>query len=256
MKCNDIENKLIDYIEKNLTKEESLIVEKHIESCITCQKEVKEMKLFLDVIDNDIEETPSNNLKLNFETFLNKEKEQTKVIPMQPKTNWKSYIRVAASILIVVSAFLIGKYQSSINPNKLTFAEKQKIEKENQVLALLENQSASKRILAVTNAEKFSKNDTKIIDALINKLFNDENVNVRLAAAEVLSKFSSLEKVKAALIKSLETEKVPSMQIELIQILGNIQEKRALEPMKELLEKEETPNYVKQEIQYNIPNLL
>lgn len=256
MKCNDIENKLIDYIEKNLTKEESLIVEKHIESCITCQKEVKEMKLFLDVIDNDIEDTPSNNLKLNFETFLNKEKEQTKVIPMQPKTNWKSYIRVAASILIVVSAFLIGKYQSAIGSSNLTFAEKQKIEKENQVLALLENQSASKRILAVSNAEKFTKNDIKIIDALINKLFNDENVNVRLAAAEVLSKFSSLEKVKAALIKSLETEKVPSMQIELIQILGNIHEKRALEPMKELLEKEETPNYVKQEIQYNIPNLL
>ncbi|MCF2874473.1 MULTISPECIES: HEAT repeat domain-containing protein [unclassified Tenacibaculum] len=256
MKCNDIENKLIDYIEKDLTKEESLIVEKHIESCIACQKEVKEMKLFLDVIDNDIEETPSNNLKLNFETFLNKEKEQTKVILMQPKTNWKSYIRVAASILIVVSAFLIGKYQSSISSSNLTFAEKQKIEKENQVLALLENQSASKRILAVSNAEKFTTNDIKIIDALINKLFNDENVNVRLAAAEVLSKFSSLEKVKAALIKSLETEKVPSMQIELIQILGNIQEKRALEPMKELLEKEETPNYVKQEIQYNIPNLL
>ena len=256
MKCNDIENKLIDYIEKNLNKEESLIVEKHIESCIACQKEVKEMKLFLDVVDNDIEETPSNNLKLNFETFLNKEKEQTKVISMQPKTNWKSYIRVAASILIIVSAFLIGKYQSSIGSSNLTFAEKQKIEKENQVLALLKNQSASKRILAVSNAEKFTTNDIKIIDALINKLFNDENVNVRLAAAEVLSKFSSLEKVKAALIKSLETEKVPSMQIELIQILGNIQEKRALEPMKELLEKEETPNYVKQEIQYNIPNLL
>jgi len=256
MKCNDIENKLIDYIEDNLTKEESLNINKHLDACSTCQKEVNEMKLFLGAIDNDIQETPSNNLKLNFEAFLNEEKKQTKVIPLQSKTNWKSHIRIAASILIVVSAFLIGKHQSSLGTIELSLAEKQKTKKEKQVLALLENQSASQRILAVSNAEKFSENDTKIIDALINKLFNDENINVRLAAAEVLSKFSTLEKVKAALIKSLETEKVPSMQIELIQILGNIQEKRALESMRELLENEETPNYVKQEIQYNIPNLL
>ena len=256
MKCNDIENKLIDYIEENLTKEESLEIKKHINACTTCQKEVNEMQLIFGVIDKDLEETPSKNLKLNFEALLNEEKKQTKVIPLQSKTNWKSHIRIAASILIVVSAFLIGKYQSSSGISQLSLAEQQKIKQENQVLALLENQSASQRILAVSNAEKFSENDTKIIDALINKLFNDENVNVRLAAAEALSKFSTLEKVKAALIKSLETEKTPSMQIELIQILGNIQEKRALEPMRELLENEETPNYVKQELQYNIPNLL
>ena len=57
-------------------------------------------------------------------------------------------------------------------------------------------------------------------------------------------------------IESLETEKVASVQIELIQILAKIQEKRALEPMQKLLQKEETPNYVKQELAYNIPSLL
>ena len=46
------------------------------------------------------------------------------------------------------------------------------------------------------------------------------------------------------------------MQIELIQLLGNIQEKRALEPMRKLLEDQGTPNYVKQELQYNIASLL
>ena len=57
------------------------------------------------------------------------------------------------------------------------------------------------------------------------------------------------------MIKSLETEKVPTMQIELIQILAKIQEKRALEPMKKLLNNEETPAYVKQELEYNIASL-
>ena len=121
---------------------------------------------------------------------------------------------------------------------------------------MLENQSASKRILAVSNSEKINQPDTKIIEALINRLYYDKNTNVRLAAAETLAKFSSQEMVKTALIKSLETEKVASVQIELIQILAKIQEKRALEPMRKLLQKEETPNYVKQELAYNIPSLL
>ncbi len=254
MKCNDIEKKLIGFIEGELTKQESSFIQNHINSCNNCQEEVAQMQSFLGVIDSDIEETPSANLKMNFDAFLAQEKNQTKVVQLQPKTNWKSHLRIAASILIVVSAFLIGKHQSG--EDQLTIAEKQKIKEEKQVLALLENQSASKRIQAIDLSEEFTKTDTKIIDALINKLFNDKNVNVRLAAAEALSKFSSLEKVKAALIKSLETEKVSSMQIELIQILGKIQEKRALEPMRKLLENKETPNYVKQELQYNIASLL
>jgi len=79
---------------------------------------------------------------------------------------------------------------------------------------------------------------------------------VRLAAVEALSKFTSEEMVKTALIKSLETDKDPAIQIELIQILSKIQEKRALEPMKKLLENKDVPSYVKQELQSNLPNLL
>ncbi|MGB0892253.1 MAG: HEAT repeat domain-containing protein, partial [Flavobacteriaceae bacterium] len=150
--------------------------------------------------------------------------------------------------------FLLGRYQS--NQQKITAAHQQKVQQENNVLAMLENQSASKRILAVSNSEKINQPDTKIIEALIQRLYYDKNTNVRLAAAETLAKFSSQEMVKTALIKSLETEKVASVQIELIQILAKIQEKRALEPMQKLLQKEETPNYVKQELAYNIPSLL
>ena len=179
MKCSNIENKLINFIEGNIIGEEFSIIQNHIDSCENCQKEVEEMKLFLGLLDADVQEIPSDSLKMNFEAFLNEEKKQTKVIKLHTKNNWKSHLRIAASILVVLSAFLVGKHQSNIED--LSFAKKQRSKEKKQVLALLENQSASKRILAVSNAEKFSKTDTKIIDALINKLFNDKNVNVRLA---------------------------------------------------------------------------
>lgn len=251
MECKNIQNKLIDYIENKLHQQEINNINKHLISCKECTKELNDTKRFLELIKNDNLEQPSSSLKTNFDTFLQEEinSKKTKVISINNTTNWKSILQIAASIIIVISAFLIG--QKSTLSNTKTIINKEEL----KVLALLENQSVSKRILAVSQAEEFNENNTQIIDALINKLFNDKNINVRLAAAEALAKFSSLEKVKSALIKALETEKVPTMQIELIQILAKIQEKRALKPMKKLLNNSKTPTYVKQELEYNIASL-
>ena len=250
MKCTEIENQFNQYLEKSLSEVANSEFEMHLKSCENCKQELKEMKSFLSILENDKMETPSANLRLNFEKMLAKEIKgnKTKIVQLQPKTDWKSYLRVAASVLIILSAFLLGKYQSESSSS---------IEKNTaQVLTLLEDNSASKRILAVTNAEKFTNKDTKIIEALINRLFFDKNTNVRLAAAEALSKFSSETLVRDALIKSLETDKNTSVQIEVITILSKIQEKRAIKPMEKLLENEETPEYVKQQLELNLSTLL
>ena len=249
MKCIEIENQFNEYLENSLSEVANSEIENHLKTCINCQQELAELKSFLSILNTDKTETPSANLKLNFDKMLTEEiaKNKSKIVQLQPKTNWKSYLRIAASILIVFSAFLLGKYQSNSSTLEKNRA---------QVLTLLEDNSASKRILAVTNAEEFTKKDTKIIKALINRLFFDKNTNVRLAAAEALFKFSEEELVRDALIKCLETDKNTSIQIEVISILSKIQEKRAIKPMEKLLENEETPQYVKQQIKLNLSTLL
>ncbi|TVZ55949.1 putative zinc finger protein [Lutibacter sp. Hel_I_33_5] len=247
MDCKITQDKLVEYLEKNVSKEESVLIENHLKTCYNCTKELTETKQFLSSLDSDIMEQPSSRLKNNFEKLLAEEIKgnQTKVIPLESKRNWSSFLRIAAMITVVLSAFLLGKYQSEIGSDN-----------QQKVLALLENTSASKRILAVSNAENFNIKDTKIIDALINRLFFDKNTNVRLAAAEALFKFSSELMVRDALIKSLETDKNTSVQIEVIQILSKIQEKRAVLPMRKMLNNEETPQYVKQQLELNLSNLL
>lgn len=249
MQCKDIQNQFSEYLENSLSEVANSDVEKHLKSCADCSKELEETKSFLSILEDDKMEIPSANLRLNFDKMLAQEIEenQPKVVQLQPKSDWKSYLRIAASILIVLSAFLLGKYQS--NPTTNT-------NKQAKVLAQLEDNSASKRILAVTKAENFSEKDTKIIDALIHKLLFDKNTNVRLAAAEALSKFSSKIIVRDAFIKSLETDKNATVKIEVIQILAKIQEKRAVKTMKKMLENEETPQYVKQQLQLNLSRLL
>ena len=253
MKCSEIQEKLSHYLENDLSEVANSEIKNHLKNCDNCQKELDDMNSFLSVLKTDEMDIPSNSLKKGFEEMLAKEikNSQPKVVQLQPKQDWKSYLKVAASIAIVISAFLFGKYQTNIS-QLANVNEKNKKE----VLTLLANNSASKRILAVSNAEEFTNKDTKIIEAIINRLFFDKNTNVRLAAAETLSKFSSEEIVRQAFIKSLETEKNASVQIELIQILGRIQEKRAIKPMEKILSNEETPEFIKQEIQISLPNLL
>lgn len=250
MKHKDNIEKLSLYVEGLLSDDEKTKLEHQLSTSKDLRKELAAMKSFLTVLETDKMETPSANLKLNFDTMLANEiaNQETKVIPLQPKSDWKSYLRIAASIVIVISAFLLGKSQSeNTNPIEDNTA---------QVLALLEDNSASKRILAVTNAEEFSAENTKILEALINRLFFDKNANVRLAAAEALSKFSSETIVRDAFIKSLETDTNTSVQIEVIQILSKIQEKRAIQPMQKLLVNEETPQFVKQQVKLNLSTLL
>lgn len=252
----NIQEKLIDYIDNNLPQSEIELVENHLKSSEESAKEVAEMQQLFKAIASDNEEKPSKNLQLNFDKMLAEEKEklatETKVVQLEPKEDWKQFLRIAASIALVVSAFFIGKYQSNNNSELANKTTKQ----EKQVLAMIKNQSASKRIQAIDLSEEIIQPDNTIIEALVSRLFNDENTNVRLASAEALSKFSSSETVRNALIKALETDTEPTVQIELIQILAKIQEKRALEPMQKLLEKEETPEFLKQQLQQNIASLL
>ncbi|QTE22018.1 HEAT repeat domain-containing protein [Polaribacter cellanae] len=253
MKCNDIQHKFTGFLDKSLTEVANSEIKKHLKSCTNCNQELEELKSFLAVLDSQEMETPSANLRSNFNKMLAQEIETVtpKVIQLKLQQDWKSYLKIAASIVIIIGAFLFGKHQSNI-PQIVSI----KNENQEEVLALLENSSASKRILGVSDAEEFTKKDTKIIEALINRLFFDKNANVRLAAAETLSKFSSEIIVRDALIKSLETDENSTVQIELIRILAKIQEKRAIESMQKLLKNEETPQFVKQQVELNLPNLL
>jgi len=247
-RCKNIQNKIVDFLDEKLSKEEMNDIQNHLESCDECSKELDAMKkVFFDLSEEEMEQ-PSALLRINFEQLLEDEKakQETPIIHLQERTSWKSYLRVAASILIVVSAFIIGKYSPDNSSTTSKNAE---------ILQKVTSESASQRIAALTLSEETNTLDKEIIQAFINRLLYDNKPSVRLAAVEALTKFTSLEMVKDALLKSLETDKDPAIQIELIQVLVKIQEKRALSPMKKLLIDEDVPEYVKKEVQINMASL-
>lgn len=95
-----------------------------------------------------------------------------------------------------------------------------------------------------------------LIYTLENILKNDENVNVRLAAANTLFKHNYLNEVNTLLIESLKTQTEPMIQITLINFLVDNKEKQAVENLKILLERDNTNNIVKQYANKGIKVLL
>ncbi|GLU43014.1 HEAT repeat domain-containing protein [Allomuricauda sp. NBRC 101325] len=260
MEKQHVFDEIPDYLDGNLNDAAKTAFEKHVENCNDCQSELEEMKAFLNVLDEDVA-PPSNRLKANFEAALEQEKQhQGKVVQLESKSssNWTgNVLKIAASIALLVASFQMGSLfqQRKADADIAQLQDETNQMKQTAMLSLMENQSASKRIQGVNYIEEFEQPDEAIIQALANRLLKDENDNVRMTAFDALSKFTSSETVKNTFIDALGNEKNPSIQVALIQALVQIQEKKAAEPMKKLLEKEDTQPFIKEQIKAVLPTL-
>src|SRR5690606_11397713 len=100
--------------------------------------------------------------------------------------------------------------------------------KELTILNKLKDDSPSERILAAYQVQEFDQADDETIVALVNVLNMDDNVNVRIAAADALFKFGGKDIVRKAFIQALSREEDPNLQIRLINMLVMLNETRAI----------------------------
>ncbi|MBC2845435.1 zf-HC2 domain-containing protein [Winogradskyella flava] len=262
MNCKEIKYLITYYQDNNLDYVSKTLVEEHIKSCSSCTQIHQEFIYLIDTINQIQEELPDNDLELAFNDMLAKEKEVLKISKsrvLKPKNKLlKSILKVAAALLLMISSYLFGSYKrntSQINEIAILRQEKTKM-LTIATLSLMENESASKRIQAVKYSQELENPDDEILNALINEMLYDKLVNVRLAAARALERFSENNMVKNAYIQALRTEENTSMQIELIEILAYIKEMRAIPKMKELLNDENTPIFIKDQLKSELKNLI
>ena len=262
MSCKENDSKIIDYVDGGLSPKTSQELERHIASCELCKNTLKETKVILEELNVVETALPSDGLRTSFLEMLEEEKKLQEPKIRELKTDlpfsWKTAFQIAASLLLLVGGYLWGghmKNQEVTHQISMLNKETRSL-KQDMTLALLDNQSASKRIKAVNYTEEMAQPDTKILEALIDRMNYDANINVRLAAAEALSRFSNNEPVKDAFIQALTTEKNPSIQIAVIEFLVKVQDQRAKAPMQVLLEQNETPGYIKDQVNEGLVSLM
>lgn len=259
MKCNDVENLIIDHLENSLSEEDKKLMDLHLADCAGCRASLEQSRLLLGMIDQIPKETPPDRLRHSFEEMLEKEKQEAAVSKPGKliQLPWKRIMTVAAAAALLIVGSLYGTFQANRKTeDRVSLLEQQYQEMEKErTLAMLDNRSASKRIQAVSYSEEMQQPDEKVLQAIINRLHHDENVNVRLAAAEALWKFKDEELVKQALINALELETNPDVQIAIIEFLIGTREKRAVKPMQKLLNEPAVPGFVKEQVRHGLKQI-
>ncbi len=255
MECKNIKPLLIDFADKKLNIEQTSMVQQHLLKCKSCTEELDELSTVMNELNQIKDEQPSKNLRAKFMQNLQQEKTNLsiqKTVASQLEQSKKSrtlspFMQIAAGFAILISGVLIGLVANKPNNQNQIASMQTEINglKQMVMLSKIDQQSPSARIQAVSFANDMQQSDPEVIKALISAMNTDENVNVRLAATTALAKFAEEDFVRASLIESLPNQSDPFVQITLINIMIQLNEKRASNYLQQIVNNKETNKTVR-----------
>jgi HEAT repeat protein len=259
-KSIEMESLMIDHIEGKLTGELGKYVERHIEKHPDARKEYDELKTVIDLLNQEEELEVPEKGKTEFLKMIEeqkKKKPEAVEIEMKNRFSLNRIYRVAAAVALIVMGYAGSRWVNNIGQSDIQ-AMKQELNemKELVVMTMMKQDSPSERIKGVLTAQEIEEADEEILNALITTMNSDDNVNVRMAALEALTYYANSEMVKDAFIHALLNQDNPTIQIKLITILVNLDEKRAVQPFQKMIEDENISTFVKDEAQYGLFQLL
>ncbi|MBI3218184.1 MAG: HEAT repeat domain-containing protein [Bacteroidetes bacterium] len=166
--------------------------------------------------------------------------------------------RLAFGVAMLIIGFGIGyMLPSPSSSNDVAQLHQQVSElKEMMMLSMLEKESATDRLKAVSLTNEMDQASKKVTTALLQTLNTDANVNVRLAAIEALKPYVQDSGVREGLIQSIAKQESPLVQMSLAELMAAIQEKKSVTELKKLLQRDRMPNEVKKKISQSIDILI
>jgi len=246
MNNEQLEHLLIDYIDGNLSPEQRAEVEQEIATRPEARRLFEQLRTVMGQLDHQAVIEPSSRMSDRFSQSLREEINLNK--PVRSLT--PVILRIAAGIALLISVVSVGYWINKNNEQEAQMAKLQKeVEATKQMMfAMLDNnQSASQRMIGTTVALQVSQPDDEIVNALVKRMNEDPNTNVRLAALDALIRFHENPVVRHELIESLSTQKDPAVQISLIQFLVRLKEKEVVNQLKNIVDDNRTIKAVKDE---------
>jgi len=258
------------------------LIRKHEEGEISSE-ELKELETALEAGEVNLEDFKTLSgldLKMNFQVpepgpemrnqfYLNLEMEKEKLKSSNflaglgvwlSDLGWKpSTIQLAYSILLIVVGIAMGTWINGAGKadQKIDALTEQVTEmRQMMMLTLLKDQMATQRLKAVNLAMEAKGADEKVIDALLNTLNNDENVNVRLATIDVLVRYAENPNVRKGLVEAIPNQSSSTIQYALAEAMVAIGEKSSVKNLKDLLNDDEVDQGVKDKIKESIQKLI
>src|SRR5476649_363154 len=260
MKCEEYKEHLADWHMGRLDAADAAEVEQHLNSCADCREALAATAFVLDSINNLQDPEPSVQVKADFRVMLDDFKAKEKKSVFRDHVwSWLLQPRLPLAygliiLLCIGGAYLLGRSKQGQEVQELHAGVQE--QKQTMMLAMLDNPLASERIKAVSYTNDLKKVDDKVIDALFTTLNNDPNVNVRLSTLEALAALGDHPEVRAGLIKSINTQDSPIIQLGIADVMLKLQEKRSVNSFKQLLKQKGLDDDVKQKVKETITKLI
>jgi hypothetical protein len=167
--------------------------------------------------------------------------------------------RLALASVTLIVGFGIGyltKPASTGDPDISLVKNELSELKEMMMLSLLEKESATERLRAVSLTSDMDDASSKVTQALIETLNEDENVNVRLAALDALKPYAKQSVVREELIRSIAKQTSPLVQIALADLMAELRAKSSVKELENIVKSDRMPADVKNRIQQSIDILI
>jgi hypothetical protein len=272
MECNEYREQFTQFLGGNLSQVESKAFSEHLEKCNECRAEFQKFSQLWNLLGEMPVPEPSAAMKTEFNEMLSGYKNQNsgqyitftrKLEELFGFINGRLIARPAFGILMLIIGLIAGYLVH--NPAGMISSQNNQIDslssqvsemKQLIMLSLLQDQSASRRIQAVSYTDEIPVLNRKIMDALFTTLNEDPNVNVRLATLEALAKMADDPNVREGLIRSIELQDSPIMQSAIADLMVKLREKKSVNELQKLLERKDINQMVKVNIENSIQKLI
>jgi hypothetical protein len=268
MECGYDKEYLTSFLHGELSGEEQTQMEVHLTECAECRREWESLRRVWGALGEVGTPEPAADARVRFDAMLDSYKES-----MRPESNngpgllarLRELFRghpafaVGYSVLLVVAGLGFGYLIK--RPALVMDAGNDKIEnltaqvselREMMMKSLLQNPSASERMRGVSFTSEIKTVNNDVIEALLSTLNNDPNTNVRLMTLETLTHYVNNPLVREGLVHSILQQESPLMQTALADVMLRLQEKRAIHPLKKLLQQKDLNEMVRSRIQETI----
>ncbi len=146
-------------------------------------------------------------------------------------------LQAVAAIVMLALGLAVGRYtaEPSLPSSEIDVMRQELRDLRHMVtLSLMQQQSATDRLKGVSWSGQIDAPRNDIVQALLDALANDPNVNVRLASLDALERFADREVVRRAAVDGVQTQMSPLVQIALIDFIVKTGERNSLDVLKRI----------------------
>jgi HEAT repeat protein len=173
---------------------------------------------------------------------------------MDPRHKWQP---VLAFALLMLGVFL-GRYVAQPrgpSPDVAQLTGQVENLRQLVTLSLLQEQSPSSRLRGVTYSYQMARPDAQVEQALLYAVNHDSNVNVRLSAVDALEKYAASPQIRRALADAVPVQDSPLVQIALMDLLVQLNDKEAAPALRKLAQDAQADNQVRQHAAWAIQRM-